>query len=517
MSIQENYSETTNKGKRKAQYCNLEGHDDVICNYDQYGASIVTDQLTVPSSSQHLDLVGKALCRKHYNNTYLATARKGEATKFGKTPERLTRFFQLPKGAKMCHHCLYKTDIDPEYINSPDYLPAKEKFSKIPKESMRRFQGRSYVLGGDVIYSESEFQELESAYHEVCRELDEAKLELIPLSKKIKLMAGVLYTRQHVYNEKPIFNPDEFKKILEESEPLLRGFFDQLVAGTNPQAKSHMTNEKNKKRLVSFCYFLAGLNNKFINGFKAEVGFLLDASGVSSSAIETLASVGLAVRHETIARKKAQHVEVHMDTMGGFLVKNNENLIVLNVDDFHNIHEYRRSDTTTTHDIGHFVTILLKALPEMASVSYKNPNQEKSIHNKKGRKSAFANSESSQETYDERVERLLVHNYDDRIEQRRVDRSMVDTKLVDLKEGSLHTTVEYVDALRVLIDIPKAETYMKTQVLIAPMDYPGQLNVRRAVTLRIKFGDSSGIPEQILHVVPMIGPLHVSLNSRETV
>ncbi|RIB02248.1 hypothetical protein C2G38_2292038 [Gigaspora rosea] len=345
---------------------------------------------------------------------------------------------------------------------------------------MRRFQGRSYVLGGDVIYSESEFQELESAYHEVCRELDEAKLELIPLSKKIKLMAGVLYTRQR-------------------------------------------------------------LNNKFINGFKGEIRFLLDASGASSSAIETLASASLAVRRETIARKKAQHVEVHMDTVDGFLVKNNENLIVLNVDDFHNIHEYRRSDTTTTHDIGHFVTILLKALPEMASVPYKNPNQEKSIHNKKGidsdiivenahllffsslwlsytgRKGAFANLESSQETYDERVERLLVHNYDDRIEQRRVDRSIVDTKLVDLKEGSLHTTIEYVDALRVLIDIPEAETYMKTQVLIAPMDYPEQLNIRRAVTRRIKFGDSSGIPEQILHVVPMIGPLHVSLNSCEMV
>ncbi|CAG8784052.1 27828_t:CDS:2, partial [Dentiscutata erythropus] len=39
------------------------------------------------------------------------------------------------------------------------------------------------------------------------------------------------------------------------------------------------------------------------------------------------------------------------------------------------------------------------------------------------------------------------------------------------------------------------------------MNYPGQLNVRRAVTCHIKFGNSFGIPEQILHVVPMIGPL----------
>jgi len=135
-------------------------------------------------------------------------------------------------------------------------------------------------------------------------------------------MAGVLYTRQRVYNERPILDPEDFKKMLEEAEPSLKGFFSQLVAGTNPQAKSQMTNEKNKKRLVSFCYFLAGLNNKFINGVKAEVGFLLDASGTSSSAIETLAGAGFTVRRETIARQKARHAEVHTTTVGEFLSEN---------------------------------------------------------------------------------------------------------------------------------------------------------------------------------------------------
>ena len=59
-------------------------------------------------------------------------------------------------------------------------------------------------------------------------------------------------------------------------------------------------------------------------------------------------------------------------------------MIVLNVDDFHNIHEYRRSDTTTTHEVSHFIMILLKALPEIASIPFHNPNQEKSIHNEEG-------------------------------------------------------------------------------------------------------------------------------------
>ena len=135
-------------------------------------------------------------------------------------------------------------------------------------------------------------------------------------------MAGVLYTRRRVYNEKPILDPEEFKKMLEEAEPSLKWFFDQLVAGTNPKTKSHLTNEKNKKRLVSFCYFLAGLNNKFINGVKAEVGLLLDASGTSSSAIETLAGAGLTVRRETIARHKAQYADAHTTIVGKFISDN---------------------------------------------------------------------------------------------------------------------------------------------------------------------------------------------------
>ncbi len=73
----------------------------------------------------------------------------------------------------MCHYCLYKTDDDLEYVNLPDYLPLPERISR---GDIRKFQKRSYVLRSDIIYSESEFQKLESAYNEVCAELNEVKL-----------------------------------------------------------------------------------------------------------------------------------------------------------------------------------------------------------------------------------------------------------------------------------------------------------------------------------------------------
>jgi len=165
------------KGKRKkVQYCDLEGQDDVVCNYEINNASIVSDKVTIPDINRHLNLVGKALCRRHYNklivnakkikiantcshpkhNIYLTTARSGTKEYFIKPPERLINHFKLSQTAIMCRHCLYKTDDDLEYVNSPEYpLPIQKKTLK---ENIKSFQGRSYVLHDDIFYSEVEFQ-----------------------------------------------------------------------------------------------------------------------------------------------------------------------------------------------------------------------------------------------------------------------------------------------------------------------------------------------------------------------
>src|SRR5947199_10750086 len=47
-------------------------------------------------------------------------------------------------------------------------------------------------------------------------------------------------------------------------------------------------------------------------------------------------------------------------------------------------------------------------------------------------------------------------------------------------------------------------------------DWQGQVNIRRAITLRNSKGSESRIPSEILSLIPIIGSLHISLNSRET-
>ena len=61
-----------------------------------------------------------------------------------------------------------------------------------------------------------------------------------------------------------------------------------------------------------------------------------------------------------------------------------DNFMILNLDDYHNIHTKRRADTTTTSDVHHFQTILLKAVPELPTVSFNNLHINKNVHNPKG-------------------------------------------------------------------------------------------------------------------------------------
>ena len=118
-----------------------------------------------------------------------------------------------------------------------------------------------------------------------------------------------------------------------------------------------------------------------------------------------------------------------------------DDFMVANFDDYHNIHTIRRGDTTTSSDVHHFQTILLKAVPELPAVPFDNLHIDKNVHNPKGvdaelivenvqvlffphlwltyneRKFVFAKELPEARNHEECIEKLLVHSYDNRIQQ----------------------------------------------------------------------------------------------------
>ena len=58
--------------------------------------------------------------------------------------------------------------------------------------------------------------------------------------------------------------------------------------------------------------------------------------------------------------------------------------MVLNVDDYHNIHSKRRAGNTTISEVHHFRTILLKVAPGIPALPFMNLHTGKDIINPNG-------------------------------------------------------------------------------------------------------------------------------------
>ncbi|PKY58932.1 hypothetical protein RhiirA4_513897 [Rhizophagus irregularis] len=453
-----------------------------------------------------------------------------------KVPKRLISVLQLDENAKICSLCRKRTDNDPDYNVLEEYNAPILK--KNDDDNILKIGNHTYSFRKDILYNGEELKQFESDYQEIIAQLTVSNE--ISLSNKIKKMSSILYKNQRLLKQKTIYDPDEFKNILEIADADLIGFFDELYEGTNPANKSEKTNNNNKKKLVSLCYFLASINNKYINGIKVEIGSYLQTSGASATSIDTLANLGLSVTRKTVDRKKKIISDEHEQSVDNYCLQNMEKIFILNIDDYHNIHRRTKPSLLETHNIFHFVTILLNSNSNIPRIPYCSNNI--LIHNPKGidpkliiekfenhfmnqiGKSYYEQNELwkqflIKDSYENRVENLNVHNYDGRIQKHQELRSLNNSKLVDFILHPLHSTKDYIESSNILFKVfERLENteYLDHYVIPIIADWPGQVNIRRAITLRINKEIASGISEQILSLIPLIGPLHISLNSRET-
>ncbi|CAJ0749128.1 6191_t:CDS:2 [Entrophospora sp. SA101] len=59
--------------------------------------------------------------------------------------------------------------------------------------------------------------------------------------------------------------------------------------------------------------------------------------------------------------------------------------------------------------------------------------------------------------------------------------------------------------------------YLYNNVIFIPADFPGQLYICRAIVKKLKNENETSIPEKITHLFPFLGPLHLALNTKESV
>jgi hypothetical protein len=138
-----------------------------------------------------------------------------------------------------------------------------------------------------------------------------------PLSfaNKITLMTKVLYEKQRKENTTLELDPNNFQTMLENAEPLLKGFFNELYNSFTPDRRSAYNKNENKKKVVSICYSIAAIRNKFVNQYPLEIGLYLTASGASCDAINTMHNAGISVCYKTVENYKKKIANAHPENI----------------------------------------------------------------------------------------------------------------------------------------------------------------------------------------------------------
>ncbi|GET02387.1 hypothetical protein GLOIN_2v1485098 [Rhizophagus clarus] len=279
----------------------------------------------------------------------------------------------------------------------------------------------------DILYTSEELKQFESDYQKIIAQLTITADE-ISLSDKIKKMSSILYKNQRILGQKIIYDPDEFKIMLEIEDADL----------------------------------IASINNKYINGIKADIGSYLESSGASVSSIDILANIGLSVSQRTVNRQKTIIAENHQETVNSYCLQNIENIFILNIDDYHNIHQRNQPTLLKTHNIDHFVTILLNSNSSIPKIPFYLSNNI-SIHNPKN-------------SYENKMKFFIIHDYDGRIQNQQELRSMKYSKLVDFILHSLYNTKDYIESANILFEIFKnieQEDYLNNFIIPTICDWPG--------------------------------------------
>ncbi|RIB01868.1 hypothetical protein C2G38_2229423 [Gigaspora rosea] len=425
----------------------------------------------------------------------------------------------------------------------------------------------------------------------------------LTFENKLDLLSKVLFKEQRKLNHPIEVDPNKFSELITRSNFQLNGFFDEIFNALSPKYRNYQTRENDKKSAVGFCYLLAGARNKFANDLKIEIELYLLASGCTSSAIDTLANLGISACYKTIDDYKKKIAKDHSIKISEYFRTFQNNMHIFNIDDYHSIHSYQRPNSASLQNVHHMATCITKRIknysrvqairlphgpgvgtlalstlfsigilehwelgPEIGiqdrplwyypwvpmdspgpcgslpaiynGISFFNPlNIEASLINKylidkymdyfdisyNTQKFQWTNQTIQKFQHFDRIELLTIHIYDDAIVERKDERSMENIQIINIQEQKLKSTPDYIAALSLITNIPSLYRYLDQNILPVIADWPGQLYIRKAITkLQKELEYQKNNPEyqitispRIKNFLPILGPLYVSLNTRE--
>ncbi|RIB06015.1 hypothetical protein C2G38_2047129 [Gigaspora rosea] len=243
--------------------------------------------------------------------------------------------------------------------------------------------------------------------------------------------------------------------------------------------------------------------------------------------LNTLANICITTTARAVDRKKKKISETHKEYVEKAFKNCSENSFLLNIDDYYNIHTPRQQpDTTDTSWAAHMATIItnlcpIPAIPRNGALNPKIVDDELIMKHLDERFMAnlgisYYDRIKGKGSNDDLIEKLTLHSYDDRLAEKKSDRHIQNDILFDFVESNLKSVENYTKALQIVHDQKPMGEYLSNHVIPIVADWPGQFFIRKAIAHRILLNNEV-IPRFVAAFLLMMGPLHISLNSRELV
>ena len=396
------------------------------------------------------------------------------------------------------------------------------------------------------------------------------------MKMEIEMVKKKIYHDIVINKQETVYDPDKFREFC-----ILAGatkLFDTILGSITSFRHSADRTCLNKKRVVSFIYNLCYCLSQTCNPLQIDHALYLRSNQINQEGIETEHIMGHTLARRTVNNVVNTMSESHFKSFEDFITEATERkwLIVLIVDDFTSIHTKKWPQKDQPSEAKTMCTIVVKAYKEIPAIEVEQATR---IHDPNGIDiescqqlitSAscmhdISNSYASvmpdwltESFFNPELERqrINIHQYCDN-DNVRTMRKMDDLHLVDFIELRLKSKADFEAAYDVIMSTGLA-AYMKKFLVFQPGDWPCQFYSRQIIYESLKKFVSShpvltttldehdniltdhssysfplptataehpldnSLPQNtsqpsILSVVPTIGPLHISLNSREHV
>ncbi|CAG8498572.1 10310_t:CDS:2 [Dentiscutata erythropus] len=96
---------------------------------------------------------------------------------------------------------------------------------------------------------------------------------------------------------------------------------------------------------------------------------------------------------------------------------------------------------------------------------------------------------------------LTIHIYNDAICKQKDERSTKNIQIINIEEYRLKSTTDYIKALSIITQIPSLYKYLDQNILPVVAYWPGQLYIRKAITLLQKELD---FQKKIIQIIELL-------------